>query len=243
MKKKIAALPVFWNTLKSSFGQFYYSMGFSFFISMMWFVIYLPIFLIFFMIFPMLFSKISAQGFIATIASFLVVATVWNGFVAGPVTTTFYGLYRKREEEDDFVLGFSTFLQILKSNYWHAIAVHGSFALAVSLLIMNILIGVFNHQPMLLVTTTVAAYFLILLLLMAFYINPLILLGNGFKKVWRKSFLLTMDNLNLSILLGVILGITLLFCFLFIFLLPFFYGAIMFYIIGNGFEPIYDRYE
>ncbi len=117
------------------------------------------------------------------------------------------------------------------------------FSIAVALLLMNIWIMLGAKSILLLVAGVISVYVLFALWLMQFYIAPLIYLGNSFKKVMRKSFLLTMDNFALTFSFSLILGILFIVSVIIPILAILLYGGLLIFIMDQGFEVIYNKYD
>lgn len=241
--KKLPFFPTFGNTLKKTFIELYNSMGLSILISFTWFLGFLPV----------LFMMYGLWGGLATVQDlktfgdrliFLFIGSLfiafWNGLLTGPLTTTWYSLYQARKTEYP---SFKLFSQIFKKIYWRSAGIHWLFSLVVAVLFLNIIIAARNSSLLLIVAGIFSAYILFLVCMAAFYFHPLIHLDNSFKKVIKKSFLLTLDNIGLTIWFNIFLGLIFLISIGLIFPLLLIYGAVVIYVIDKGFDSIYQKYD
>jgi uncharacterized membrane protein YesL len=241
--KKLLFFSTFGKTLKKSLQELYNSMGFSILISFMWFLGYLPILFVIYSFWGVVNTAhstlVGSQQWFFGILSLLVIS-FWNGLVTGPLTTVFYGLYQIRKVDYP---SFKLFLQIVKKVYWRSAGIHWVFSLVVTVLVLNVIVAIKNSNLFIMIPGVLSAYVLFLVLLTSFYFHPLIHLDNSFKKVVKKSFLLVVDNIGLSIWLNVFLGLMLFLSIGLVFPLLLIYGALVIYVVDNGFEPIYQKYE
>ena len=241
--KKLPLFPTLGQTLKKSLIELYSAMGFSLLISATWFVVYLPILLL---IFSFLGSLNTAHGLVSfsvrnlfgLISLFLI--SFWNGLLIGPFTTAWYGLYQARKTDYP---SFKLFFQIFQKVYWRSAAIHWVFSLIVSVLILNVTIAMRGSNLLLTISGIISAYVLLIVVLTSFYFHPLIYWIIHLKKWPKKSFLLVMDNIGLSIWLSAFLGLILLISISLVIPLLLIYGALMIYVIDKGFELIYQKYD
>jgi uncharacterized membrane protein YesL len=238
---KLPFLPTLGRTLKNSLVGFYGSLGYAMLMSIIWFIPYLPVVLIILgVVFIPATSKIPAgEIFTMRIWAFFLVA-FWNSFVSGPINTALYSLFQERKTDYPSI---GMFFRLFKKFYWASVRVTLVFSIAVALLFMNIWIMLGTRNILLMVAGVISVYVLFAIWLMQFYIAPLIYLGNSFKKVIRKSFLLTMDNFALTFSFSLILGILLIVSII----LPIFaillYGGFLIFVMDQGFEVIYNKYD
>lgn len=235
---KLTLFPTFGRTVKKSLVELYTSMGFSFLLSALWFIGFLPILL-------MLGLLIAAGETQRELFSFLIIdllgISFWNGLVSGPLTTALYGLYQVRKTDYPSI---KAFWLVLKKVYWRSAGLHWVFSLAATVLIFNIIMALSSFKNYtLLIPGVLSVYILFLVALAFYYFHPLLYLGNSFKKVVKKSFLLVLDNMGLSLFFALFFGIIFLISAVLVFPLFVLYGALVVYITDNGFEAIYQKYD
>jgi uncharacterized membrane protein YesL len=241
--RKLPFFPTFGNTLKKTFLELYNSMGLSALISITWFLGFVPIIFMTYGLWGGLANLqiIKTYGdrllyfFIGSLAMAL-----WNGLLIGPFTTAWYGLYQARKTDYP---SFKIFSQMFKKFYWRSAGIHLLFNVVIIILFLNITFAVRNFSLIFVISGILSAYILFLIAVASFYFNPLIYLDNTLKKVIKKSFLLTLDNIGLTIWFGIFLGLMLVISISFVFPLLFIYGALLIYTIDNGFEVIYQKYD
>jgi uncharacterized membrane protein YesL len=241
--KKLPFFATFGNTLKRAFVELYSSMGLSILISFVWCLSFLPIL---FALYGLWGGLATAHG-LSTSGDRLVLFLMgslfiafWNGLLTGPLTTAWYGLYQIRKTDYPTMKKFG---QIFKKNYWRSAIIHWLQSLIILVLILNIIIAFRNSNFLLIIAGVLSAYMLFLFSLISFYFHPLIYLDNSFKKVIKKSFLLTMDNMSLTLFYSVFLGLMFILSIGLVFPLLLIYGAVVIYTIDFGFEPIYQKYD
>lgn len=242
MANKLPLFPTLGKTLKHTLSEVYSSMGFSILLSLIWFISYLPVLIIFSVTVQSLFQVKSGQfGEVAFFAVFgLLGAAFWNGLIAGPLTTSIYGLYQLRKVDYP---SCKSFIELFKKVYWRSATIHWIFSLGITVLVANLLIALLETGFFLKLAGIISLYFLFFIVLMPFFFHPLIYLDNKFKAVFRKSFLLVLDNFALSFFFGILSLFFFLLCIAIPFLLILCYGALMIYLINYGFEAIYNKYE
>jgi Predicted integral membrane protein len=241
--RKLPLFPTFGNVLKKTFVELYNSMGLSVLISCTWCLGFLPIL---FMMYGLWGGLANAHGLqtygerFAFLVFGSLIVVFWNGLVTGPLTTAWYSLYQARKTDYP---SFKLFKQIVKKIYWRSAVIHWLFSAVALILFLNIIIALRNANLLLVVAGVLSAYILFLACLASFYFHPLIHLDNSFKKVIKKSFLLTLDNFGLSFWFSLFLGLMFLLSISLIFPLLLIYGAVAVYVTDNGFEPIYQKYD
>jgi uncharacterized membrane protein YesL len=241
--KKLPFFSTLGHTLKNSFIELYSSMGLSILISFTWCLGFLPIL---FMLYGLWGGVASAHGLSTAGDRFMFFfigslgIAFWNGLLTGPLTTAWYGLYQIRKSDYP---SFKLFRQIFKKIYWRSASIHWLVSVVILILCLNIMIAFRNSGLLLIVAGVFSAYVLFLVSLTSFYFHPLICLDNTFKKVIKKSFLLTFDNIGLTLWFSIFLGLMFLLSIAFVFPLLLIYGAIVIYVIDKGFETIYQKYD
>ncbi|MCL6588773.1 MAG: hypothetical protein K6U80_02360 [Firmicutes bacterium] len=238
---KLPLFPTLGRTLANAFKGLYSSLGFSMLMSLIWFLPVMPVLIVIFSVMLIPSSAKITPGEVFTLRAwaFLTVA-VWNSFVTGPIVTTLYSLFQERKVDYPSI---PMFFRLFKKFYWASVRITLAFSIAYLLLFLNIWIMLGTRNILLMVAGVISVYVLLAVWLMQFYTTPLIYLGNSFKKVLRKSFLLAMDNFALSFFYSLILGILfILSVFLPIFAIMF-YGGILIFIMDQGFEVIYNKYD
>ena len=241
--KKLPFLATFGNTLKKTFVELYSSMGLSILISFTWCVSFLPIL---FTLYGLWGGLTTAHGLSASgdrLAFFFLGSlfiAFWNGLLTGPLTTAWYGLYQVRKTDYP---SFKKFGEIFKKYYWRSAGLHWLHSGIIVVLLLNIVIAFRNSNILLTVAGVLSAYILFLFLLTSFYFHPLLYLVNTFKKVIKKSFLLTMDNMSLTFFFSIFLGLIFVLSIGLVFPLLLIYGAVAIYTMNFGFDPIYQKYD
>lgn len=238
---KLPFFPTLGRTLKNAFVGLYGALGFSMLMSLIWFLPYLPMVIVVagVVLIPNTAKLAPGEIFSLRILAFITVA-IWNSFVAGPITTALYGLFQERKTD---YASIPMFFRLFKKFYWASVRITLVFSIAVTLLLMNIWIMFNTPNILLMVAGVISIYVLIALWLMQFYVSPLIYLGNTFKKVIRKCFLLTMDNFALTFAFSLILGILLILSVILPIFAVLLYGGILIFIMDQGFEVIYNKYD
>ncbi len=236
--RKLPLLPTFGTVLKTSVIELYRSMGFTVLVSAVWFLGYLPILFL-----GTVFSSglnMPQQDQFGFFIFSMVGIGFWNGLCTGPLMTTFYGLYQERKNDYP---SLKLFWQVLKKVYWRSAGIHWLYSLVVSFLLFNIKIAFGSSNLLLIIPGILSIYILFITVLTSFYYHPLICIDNTLKKTIKKSFLLTMDNIGLTIWLGALLGLVMLISIGTVFPLVLIYAALVVYVTDKGFELIYQKYD
>lgn len=241
---KIPTFPNIWKSLKVTFKEIYHSLGFTTITSSIWFICYLPILVVTlstanYLISPQ-FKGHPITDAAAFAPSLFLLITIWNGLLAGPVTTAIYGMYQVRKEE---LVNVRTFFTMFKKFYWRSACVHWISSLITTMFVFNVTIAVRRGGFAIIIAGIISIYSWFFLTLMTAYYNPLLYLDNKITKVLRKSFLITLDNFAFSFWQGLILAVLFCFCLVVSFLLILVYGAFLIYFVNSNFDIIYNRYE
>jgi uncharacterized membrane protein YesL len=241
MAKKLPIFPTIGKHLGESFVEIYKSMGFSFVIDVFWFIGYVPVFIV------ALVSLKAIQhpplDILQSAILFSIFFCIWHSLVASPLVTAVYALYQERKVD---YLSVKMFWRLFRKYYWRSMSIHGVFSLGLGLLFLNIILALFYTNFLFLAAGIVSFYVLLFIVMMSFYFNPLIYLGNSFIKVLRKSFLLVLDNLLISLGFILVFTIILLVCIkivILMFLLIVIYGPLLIYFTDKSFEAVYGRYD
>ncbi len=244
MSRKLEFLPALKSTLKASLQEIYRSMSFTALNSILWFLVNLPCFILGF--FVVQFLKKGLNGVLQPIEVLqlvgltLLMIAIWNGLVVGPLVTALYGLAKKREED---YLNVKLFFQLLKKSYLRAMVIYTSYSCFLVMLALNIGIAIIKNHLFFTIIAIFSAYAIFVLFLCSYYFTPLLYLGNGFRKVWRKSLILFLDNLGLTLIYGLIIVLIFVLSLMVFVLMPLVFGAVLIYLLQYGFQPIYDRYD
>jgi uncharacterized membrane protein YesL len=121
--------------------------------------------------------------------------------------------------------------------------VHWAFSLVCAIFIFNVLLLTVEKGMVFVLAGIFSIYALFLLWLIAFFLHPLIYYKHGFTAIFKKAFLLTLDNLGLILCLSLLLALMFVISFSLVFLIVLVYGALYIYFVDNGFEFIYGKYE
>jgi hypothetical protein len=240
-------LPVFatvGKTIKKSGTELYRSLGYSLVTSLIWFLAFAPVLYIL-MTIPQALTlglKQSKNLMDAGLASFVgvLLIAILNGLVTGPVTTALFALFQEKKEAYPNV---GSFFKSLGRFYWLSARVHLAFSVVVSILIFNLLVMMVDKGLLMKVAGVFSLYGLFFLMLLSFYLHPLIYYKHRFRTVFKKAFLLTLDNLGLGICLSLVVGLTFLLSIGLIFPVLLLFGAFYIYLLDNGFELIALKYE
>ncbi|HEY8464553.1 MAG TPA: hypothetical protein VIM29_11165 [Bacillota bacterium] len=241
---KLPFLPTVGKSLKNSLSELYQAMGYSFITSLVWFLAMIPVCYLLLTLIVALPQIIEQSKQINEAAMFvfvisLLISTV-NGLLVGPVTTALFGLYQERKTDCP---NLKSFFKLFKQFYWLAARVFLVFSLVVSLLVFNLILMLGEQSLLIYISGVFSFYGLCLSMLLSFYFHPLIFYKNKFKDVFKKAFLLLIDNLGVTFGFGMV--VILLFLASVILLFPLFllFGAFYIYFMDNGFELIYRKYE
>jgi uncharacterized membrane protein YesL len=243
MAKKLSFFSTIGKNLGASFVEMYKSMGFSLIIDLFWFIGYTPIFMVALISLQAIHQPPQPGDILQSALLFLFFFCIWHSLVASPLVTAVYALYQERKVEYP---GIKMFWELYRKFYWRSVKIYGLFSLGVSLLLLNAILALYFTNFLFLVAGIASFYILLFIIMMSFYFNPLIHLGNSFKKVLRKSFLLVLDNLLISLGFVLVFGIILILCVkfvLFMFLLLIIYGPLLIYFTDRCFEAVYGRYD
>jgi uncharacterized membrane protein YesL len=241
---KLPIFPTVGKTLVSSGRELYRSLGYSLLTSMIWFLAFVPI----------LYILLSIPGVLAAglkqtknlmdvvLSSFVGVLLVafLNGLVTGPVTTALFALFQEKKEGYPNI---GSFFKNFLAFYWVSARVHWVFSLIVSVLLFNVFVMIAERSLLMKVAGIFSVYGLFFLLLLSLYLHPLIYYKHQFRAVFKKAFLLTLDNMGISVCLS--LATSLIFCLSFCLIFPvlLLFGALYVYLLDNGFEIIARKYE
>jgi len=241
MAKKLPIFSTIGKNLGQSFTEMYKSMGFSLMIDVFWFIGYVPVFIV------ALVSLKAIQhpplDILQSTFLFLIFFCIWHSLVASPLVMAVYALYQERKVDYPSVQMFG---RLFRKYYWRTVSIYGVFSLAISILFTNIILGLYFSNFLFLAAGIVSLYVLLYIATMSFYFNPLIYLDNPFKKVLRKSFLLVVDNLIISLGFIMVFAIILVVCIkivILMFLLMVIYGPLLIYFTDKSFEAVYGRYD
>ncbi|MGD8399723.1 MAG: hypothetical protein PVH64_02130 [Bacillota bacterium] len=241
---KLPVFPTVGKTLKNSGAELYRSLGYSLVTSLIWFLAFTPILYIILMIPTALAIEMKqAKNLMdAGMASFfgIVVVALLNGLLTGPVTTALFALFQEKKEGYPNIWSF---FKCLVRIYWLSARVHLVCSLLVSVLFFNLLVMVADQGLLMKVCGIFSIYGLILLMLLSLYIHPLIFYQKRFGSVFKKAFLLTLDNMGISVLLGLAVALIFLVSLGLIFPVLLLFGALYIYLLDNGFELIAQKYE
>lgn len=243
----MAKLPFFstlGNSLKNALFELYRSMGFTLIISVIWFLGFMPIVFLLISLVSVLpqVLKDSKQLMDAGVFIFVssLVISVVNGLLLGPLTTAFFGLYQERKEGYP---NLKTFFKHFIRFYWVSARVNLVFSAIISLLVFNVFMMLVEPGLLLSIAGIFSIYGLFFLMMLSFYFHPLIFYKHNFKGVFKKAFLLFIDNFGLTFGFGLALVIMFLLCSVLLFPILLIFGAFYIYFIDNGFEFICGKYE
>lgn len=244
MRKKLPVLATAGTVLKDVFKELYQSMGYSMVLSIIWSVAAMPPIILFFSnlaLFVRTFSEPETFKGMATLFIFsLVLISVWNGLVTGPVTSALFGMNQERKTD---YIGVKTFIRYFKELYGVSCRVHLLFSLGLTVMMVNFFIAMAEPGLLFRVAGLFSLYVVFFLGLMALYFQPLIYYKHKLTNVFRKAFLLLMDNFGLSLLLGLIMGLMWMVSVPTVIILLLVFGGFYIYLADQSFEIISEKYE
>lgn len=166
---------------------------------------------------------------------------VFGSFLAGPANAAMiHAAQMLRENEGrvrDFLVGF-------KRYYLRAAAVYASYVLAITFLAGNIAAALTMGSWLGTLSLVLTGYVGIFVLMMSMYFPPLLVLQNNtFRKVWKKAFLLTLDNGLLTLCFALAMAVLSAFAGVTLLLLAVFFPAVQAVASCHLFTTILDRYE
>jgi len=246
MKEKLPLLKAYGTVLKTATTELYQSMGYMLLVSLIWFVATLPMTVIIFC-----FTVFAAQSLLkadqeamtAVLPLFnttMLIVAVWNTLVAGPATTALYGMHQVRKES---YLEKKTFFEQFKKFYWSSFKVYGAFSFGLVLLILNFIITLIETSFLMKIVGLITFYLIVLVFLMSFYLSPLIYYKHKFTDVFRKAFLVMMDNFGLTLAVNLTIALIYVLSVPSVILLLFLYGAFYLWMTDSAFDLISERYE
>lgn len=238
--KKLPLIPTFGKALKATLSEMYGSMAYMLLISVAWFASFIPQCTIIILFFRALFDP-EFHSFLLQLLIFgSLICSVWTALVTGPVTSALYGM--NREKKDSYI-GWRTFVKYFKSKYWISFRAYFVITLGVTLAIFNVVISLMEPGLPFKIIGLISLYLLIVLGLMSFYFQPLIFYKHGFKSIFYRSFILSLDNLGLTFLFSLMVGLVFAFGVPSIIVVVLVFGAFYIYLTDFGFEAIAEKYE
>ena len=244
MKETLPLIKAYGTVLKLTVTELYQSMGYIFLVSLIWFIATLPmtsfIAAICVFIAENIFKPDGAKAILPLFNTTMLIIAGWNTLVAGPVTVALYGMHQVRKEN---YLEKKTFFEQFKKSYWSSFKVFGAFSFGIVLLIINFIITLIETSFFMKVIGLVTFYIIALLFLMSFYLIPLIYYKHKFADVFRKAFLVMMDNFGLTLVVNLTMALIYVLSAPSVILMIFLYGAFYIWMTDNTFELISERYE
>lgn len=244
MKPKLPLIKAYGSVLKTTVTELYQSMGYMFLVSLIWFIATLPMTIVITSICVYtaqnIFKADAAKTILPLFVFSMFLIAVWNTLVAGPVTTALYGMQQVRKES---YLEFKTFFEQFKKMYWSSLKVFGVFSFGLFLLIINFIITLIEPNFFLKIIGLITFYIIVLMILMSFYLSPLIYYKHKFVDVFRKAFLVMMDNFGLTLAVNLTMALIYFLSAPSVILLVALYGAFYIWMMDSAFELISERYE
>jgi uncharacterized membrane protein YesL len=241
---KLPLLPTLGKTMKNSLAELYRAMGYTLITSVVWFAAFTPIIFVFIATVSYLPIVIKETNQIGNAVSLLFIASLlvgfFNGLLTGPVTTALYALYQERKEGYP---GIKLFLKNFTRFYWISARVHWAYSLVLSIFLFNILLLTVEKGIVFILAGIFSFYALFLLGLLSFFLHPLIFYKHRFTAIFKKAFLLTLDNFGLIFCLSLFGALMFVLSLALVFLVILVYGAFYIYFVDNGFELIFSKYE
>ena len=241
---KLPFFPTIGKTLKNSFFELYNSFGFTVVSSSVWFVACLPVIFLVSITVNFFFTAVAKHTLDSGLGAFVAVNAMgiafWNGLLVGPLTTAIYSM---RQEMKEQYPGLKTFFILFKQYYWRSALLHWAFSFSMALLFFNCTTALVGKSIVFMLAGIFSIYIILFLALMSLFFNPLLNLNNSFKAVIKKSFLLTMDNLGLTLCLAFGLLVFLLVSIVIPIFLVIAYGAFFVYIVNNMFDAVWSKYD
>lgn len=232
------------NSFKSALVELYRSIGFTLITSFIWFLGALPIGLILWTMIsglPQVLKNVKQPVEAGvTILTFALLAALVNGLITGPLTTALYSLLQERKEGYPTV---GSFFKFLFRFYWISARVNLTFSVGISLLVFNVILMLAKSDLLLIVSGIFSLYGLFLITLFSFYFQPLIYYKHTYTGIFKKAFLLLIDNFGVTFGLGLGLLVFFVVCLRLLFPMALVFGAFYIYFIDRGFDLICQRYE
>ena len=201
------------------------------------------------------------ESFPFIIASLIYVSLPIGALIWGPISCAMVRLAPEIDEPESLPILWRGF----RENFWSAVKVYGVYFFLLFFLIVDLLAIIVHPSLFMVLISPLIIYSLLLLILMGMYIPGLIVFQkNTVTKVFRKAFLLVMDNAVVTIASvfclafpAVLLAVALLLNsvasgflvmlgrVMMILTLPFFmffYGTFIHYLISSLFQDVLSRY-
>lgn len=194
MKKKIALWPI----IKASFTDIYDNLGWVLFMSVIWSGFAAPFL---FAIFP---------GNLSTPLRIILGSSV---IVLGPATAGCYYIANKLIKRE--LVEWRDFFYAFKKFFWKAVALALILITAIAILLANFIFYFQMHSTFIKVLSIVWLYVIIFLGIMQTYMFPLLIeQDTGIKKIVKRSFLLSIDNIGITLVIFLIVTALLIICIL-----------------------------
>lgn len=244
MKKKLPVLATLGRVVKEVVKELYQSMGYSMILSIIWSVAAMPPIILFFANLGFFVQTFGETETFQSAASMFIVSLVmislWNGLVTGPVTTALFGMNQERKTD---YIGIKTFFRFFKTCYGVSCRVHLLFSLGLTVMVVNFFIAMAEPGLFFRVAGLFSLYVMFFVGLMAIYFQPLIYYKHNVTNVFRKAFLLLVDNFVLTFLLGLVIGIMWMISIPTVIILLLIFGGFYIYLADQSFEIISEKYE
>lgn len=194
MKKKIALWPI----IKASFTDIYENLGWVLFMSVIWSGFAAPFL---FAIFP---------GNLSTPLRIILGSSV---IVLGPATAGCYYIANKLIKRE--LVEWRDFFYAFKKFFWKAAALALILITAIAILLVNFIFYFQMYSTFIKVLSIVWLYVIIFLGIMQTYMFPLLIeQDTGIKKIVKRSFLLSIDNIGITLVIFLIVTALLIICIL-----------------------------
>ena len=183
--KKIALWPI----IKASFVDIYDNLGWVLFMSAIWFGFAIPL------LFAILLKNLSTPLRIILGSSVITL---------GPATAGCYYVANELVKREYFV-GWKDFFYAFKKFFWRASALALILIAIIAILVANFIFYFQIRSPFAKVVSILWLYVIIFLGIMQTYMFPLLIeQDTGIKKIIKRSFLLTINNIGISLVIFLI---------------------------------------
>lgn len=240
--KKTATFRNMFVLLKETFVEMYNNLGYTLLSSFLWVLVTMP-FATF--LFTTLQVELERKSLFGLFLMFAIVLLPYGALVLGPVNS---GLFYLINQVAEGWAGLRDLWAGLRKYYRRTAGVYGVYFALLLFLFLDMLVCFFFLTPLFFKIIGIILFYLIIFLLLSnTYILPLIILQeNNWKKVFKKAFLLTLDNGPFTLLAGIVTLLPLVLGAFLYFLLPVLvltYGAFLHFYRLKIFYGVMAKYE
>lgn len=225
--------------VKRAVIDIYNHLGYSLLVSLLWFLVCIPVT---FILFEILLIGLEQQDNPLFLLFFILLFGVpYCAFILGPVQTALFYQMNQVIDNDAEFKGFWTGL---RKHYWLSARVYGLYGGMLIFCLIDLLICLLAVDHFALKIFGIFLFYVLCFLLLAALYLPgfIVFQDNTLKKVFKKAWILTLDNILISIgvlLLLVLVGVG------FNYILPlliFFYGSLVQVVMIHLFRGLMNKY-